>query len=100
MVFDLENPRNILLQIEEIFNIGSNIHIYIYIYIISFRLNNLVLIFIPKNLLMKYHDKISITSFWVCSKNKRFDHSSNICFSLIPYLAIIIVRVTDLNYLL
>ena len=79
MVFDPNNPKNTLLQIEVIFNIESTI------YIISFRLNNLVLIFIPKKLLMKYHDKISITFFWVCFKNERFDHSSNICFSLIQY---------------
>ena len=31
----------------------------------SFRLDHLVLIFIPKKLFMKYHDKIPITSFWV-----------------------------------
>ena len=56
MLFDPDNPRNILLQIELIFNIGSTI------YIILFRLNNLVLIFILKNLLIKYHDKYPITS--------------------------------------
>ena len=56
MLFDPDNPRNILLQIEVIFNIGSTI------YIILFRLNNLVLIFILKNLLIKYHDKYPITS--------------------------------------
>ena len=72
MVFDPNNPKNTLLQIEVIFNIESTI------YIISFRLNNLVLIFIPKKLLMKYHDKISVTSSWVCLKNEKFDHSSNI----------------------
>ena len=33
-----------------------------------------------------------------CSKNEIFDHSSNICFSLIPYLAILIVRIRDLNF--
>ena len=96
MLSDPHNPRNTLLQIEVIFNIGNTI--YIYIYIISSRLNNLVLIFIPKKVLMKYPDKILITSFWICSKNERFDHSSNIYFSLIPYLAIIIVRMRDLNY--
>ena len=42
MLFDPDNPRNTLLQIEVIFNIGSTI----YIYIISFRLNILVLIFL------------------------------------------------------
>ena len=57
MVFDPNNPKNTLLQIEVIFNIESTI------YIISFRLNNLVLIFISKKLLMKYHDKISVTFF-------------------------------------
>ena len=92
MIFDYDNPRNTLLQIKVIF--GSTI------YIISFRLNILILICIPKKLLMKYHDKILITSFWVCSKNERFDHSSNICFSLIHYLAIIIVRMKYFNYLL
>ena len=56
MLFDPENPRNTLFQIEMIFNIGSTI--YIYIYIISFRINILVYIFISKKLLMKYHDKI------------------------------------------
>ena len=59
MLFDPDNPINTLFQIEVIFNIGSTI----YIYIISFRLNILVLIFIHKNLLMKYHDKIPITFF-------------------------------------
>ena len=59
MLFDPQNSRNTLLQIEVIFNIGSNI----YIYIISFRLNNLVFIFIPKFFLMKYHNNIPITSF-------------------------------------
>ena len=48
MLFDPENPRNTLLQIEVIFNIGSTI------YIISFRINNLVLIFLHKNILVKY----------------------------------------------
>ena len=57
MLFDRDNPRNTLLQIQVIFNIGSTI------YIISFRLNNLVLIVIPKTLLMKYHEKIPITFF-------------------------------------
>ena len=57
MLFDLDNPIHTLLQIEVIFNIG------ITIYIISDKLNILVLIFIPKKILMKYHDKISITSF-------------------------------------
>ena len=56
MLFDPDNPRNTLLQIEVIFSIGSTI------YIISFKLNNLVLIFIHKKLLMKYHDKIPVTS--------------------------------------
>ena len=84
MLFDPDNPRNTLIQIKVIFNSRSTI------YIISLRLNILVLIFIPKKLLMKYHDKIPVTFFWVCLKNERFDHSSNICFSLIPYLAIII----------
>ena len=74
-----------------IFNIGSTI------YIISFRLDNLVLIFNPKKLLMKYHDKIPITSFSVCSNNERFDHSSNISFSLISYLTIVIIKMRDLN---
>ena len=94
MLFDPHNSRNTLLQIKTIFDIGSTIYI-----IISFRLNNLVLIFIFKKLLMKYHDKTLITLFWNCAKNERFDHSSNICFSLIPYLPIIIVRMRDLNYL-
>ena len=49
--------RYILDQIEVIFNIGNTI------YITSFRLNILILIFIPQKLLMKYHDKIPITSF-------------------------------------
>ena len=57
MLFDPNNPKNTILQIEVIFNNGSTI------YFISFRLNNLVLTFIPKKLLMKYYDKISITSF-------------------------------------
>ena len=56
MLFDPDNPINTLLQIEMIFNIGSTI------YIISFRLHNVVLIFIPKNLLVKYHDKIQFQS--------------------------------------
>ena len=43
MLFDSGNPRNTLRQIEVIFNIGGTI------YIISLRLNNVVLIFIPKN---------------------------------------------------
>ena len=98
MLFDPDNPRNTFLQIGVIFNI--EITIYIYIYIISLRLNNLVLIFISKKLLMKYHDKIPISFFWVRSKNERFNHSSNICLSLILYLAIIIVRIRVLNYLL
>ena len=59
MLFDHENSGNTLLQIEVIFNIGSTI----YIYVFSFRLNSLVLVSISKKLLMKYHDKISITSF-------------------------------------
>ena len=59
MLFDPNNLINKLLQIEVIFNTGSTI----YIYIISFILNNLVLIFIPKCFLMKYHDNIQITSF-------------------------------------
>ena len=79
MLFDPDNPRNTLIQIKVIFNIRRTI------YIISFRLNIFVLIFIPKELLMKYHDKIPVTSFWVCSNNDRFDHSYNICFFLIPY---------------
>ena len=33
MLFDPDNPRNTLLQIEVIFIIGSTIYIYIYIYI-------------------------------------------------------------------
>ena len=86
--------RNTFLQIEVIFNIVSTI------YIISFMLNNFVLIFISRKLLMKYHDKILVTSFSVCSKNERFDNSSNIYYFLISYLAIIIVRIKDLNYLL
>ena len=89
-------PEIHFFQIEIIFNIGSSI----YIYIISFRLYILFLIFIPKAFLVTYHDKIPITSFWVCSKNERFDHSSNISFSLIPYLPIIIITMWDLNYLL
>ena len=83
MLFDPNNSINTLLQIELIFNIGSTI------YIISFRLNNYILIFFSTKLLMKYHDKISITL--LSSKNDRFDHSSNVCFSLLPCLAIIIV---------
>ena len=59
MVFDPENLRNTLYQIEVIFKIGSSI----YIYIVSLRLNILVLMFIPKKILIKYHDKISVTSF-------------------------------------
>ena len=59
MVFDPENLRNTLYQIEVIFKIGSSI----YIYIVSLRLNILVLMFIPKNILIKYHDKIPVTSF-------------------------------------
>ena len=62
-------------------------------------LNNLVLIFIPKFFFMKYHDMIPITFFWIFSKNERFDNSSNIVFSLIPYLTIIITRIRYLNYL-
>ena len=42
MLFDSDNPKNTLLQIEVIFNIGSTI------YIILYRLNILVLIFITK----------------------------------------------------
>ena len=61
MLFDPHNIKNTLLQIEVIFNIGSTI--YIYIYIILFRLNHLFLIFISKMILMKYYDKIPITSF-------------------------------------
>ena len=57
MLFDPDNLRDIRLQIEVIFNIESTI------YIISFRFNNLVLLFIPKIFLMKYHDKIRIISF-------------------------------------
>ena len=57
MLFYSGNPRNTLCQIEVIFNIESTI------YIISFRLNNVVLIFILKKLLMKYHEKVQITSF-------------------------------------
>ena len=49
MLFDPDNPKNTLLQIEVIFNTRSNI----YIYIISFRLNNLVLIFIHKKVFNK-----------------------------------------------
>ena len=52
MLFDSDNPRNTFLQIEVIFNIGSTIHVYI----ISFRLNTLILIFIPKR---KVFSKIS-----------------------------------------
>ena len=59
MLFDLNNPKNTLFQIEVVFNIGNNI----YIYIVLFKLNILVLIFIPKKLLMKYHDKIPIIFF-------------------------------------
>ena len=59
MLFNHDNPRNTLLQIEVIFIIESTI----YIYIIAFKLKNLVLIFITKKLLMKYHDKVPITSF-------------------------------------
>ena len=91
MSYDPHNPINTFLQIEVIVDIGS------IIYIILFRFS---LDFIFKNLLMKYHDKTSITSFWICSKNERLDYSSNVCFSLILYLAIIIVRIWDLNYLL
>ena len=80
MLFDPNNSINTLLQIELIFNIGSTI------YIISFRLNNYILIFFSTKLLMKYHDKISITL--LSSKNDRFDHSSNVCFSLISYITI------------
>ena len=47
MLFDPDNPRNIFVQIEVIINNGSTI------YFILFRLNNLVLIFIHKKLLMK-----------------------------------------------
>ena len=36
-----------------------------------------------------------LQSFWVSSKNERFDHSSNIYFFLISYLAIIIVKMRD-----
>ena len=61
MLFDSYNPRNTLFQIEIIFNIGNTI--YIYMCVISFRLNNLVLIFISKKLLMKDYDKVLITSF-------------------------------------
>ena len=75
----LKIPEIYFFKSKWFFNIGSTIHIYI----ISFRLNNLVLIFILKKFLMKYHDKIPITSFWVCSKNERFDHSSNICLVLV-----------------
>ena len=45
MLFDPDTPKNTLFQIEVIFNIGTSI------YLISFRLNNLVLIFISKKLL-------------------------------------------------
>ena len=94
MLFDPDNPRNTLVQIGVIFNIG----IYIYFHLGQIIL---VLIFIPKKILMKYHDKISITSFWVCLKNEIFDHSFNICFSLIILnLAIIIVTMRDMNSLL
>ena len=93
MLFDPDNLINILFQIERIFNIGSTI------YIISFRLNILFLIFISKKLSKKYHDKIPITSFLVCSKNERFVHSSNFFLFMILYLGIIIVRMRDLNYL-
>ena len=58
MVFDPHNSRNTLLQIKMIFYIGSTIY-----NIISFKLDNLVLIFISKNILMKYHDKTLITFF-------------------------------------
>ena len=51
MLFDPHNPRNTLLQSEVNFNIEA-------LYIISLRLSNLVLIFISKNILLKYHDKI------------------------------------------
>ena len=47
MLFDPDNPKNTLLQIKVIYNIGSTI--YIYIYIISFRINNLVLILFLKS---------------------------------------------------
>ena len=57
MIFDYDNPRNTLLQIEVIFNIESTI------YIISFRLNIIILICILKKLLMKYHDKIQSPHF-------------------------------------
>ena len=33
MLFDFDNPRNTVLQIKVIFNIGRTIYIYIYIYI-------------------------------------------------------------------
>ena len=62
MLFDPDNPRNTLLQIKIFFDVGSTIY-----NIISFRLNNLVLIFISKKLLMKYYDKTLITIFWNCA---------------------------------
>ena len=58
MLFDPHNSRNTLLQIKIFFDVGSTIY-----NIISFRLNNLVLIFISKKLLMKYYDKTLITIF-------------------------------------
>ena len=57
MLFDRDKPINTLLQIQVNFNNGNTI------YIISFRLNILILIFILKNFLMKYHDKVPITLF-------------------------------------
>ena len=57
MLFDRDKPINTLLQIQVNFNNGNTI------YIISFRLNILILIFILKKFLMKYHDKVSITLF-------------------------------------
>ena len=57
MLFDSDNHKNTLLQIEVIFNTGSTI------YIILYRLNILVLIFIPKKLLMKYVTKVQSPPF-------------------------------------
>ena len=58
MLFDPDNPRNTLLQIEVIFNIGSTIYLYYFTQIKYFSFD-----FILKKLLIKDHDKIPITSF-------------------------------------
>ena len=72
------------------------LYIYRYLYVnitkVNYIQNKVIKGFVIK------HDPI--TYFLVCSKNERFDHSFNIFFSLILYLAIIIVKVRVLNYLL